>query len=261
MVDQEIIHIAAGPPVNIGADLVKSVSAIINKSRYDTQLLLAGSIPKIIAHCDSMEKAESTIKNLKAIGITGIAFRDSELRQPQQNFKAQSIEFQEHGCLFRNRSRRERKIEKSEAFIILEGKRQTSGELESTITKTKLNLTATLLTGGIPILRKVKEKTSTLPVQTEYFVRLYNPDPSEPGIEILQNEMDYSFLGVMKDISSLINFNRLVSKLRKTFSEAIFDNSLTRAFGNFAYSQDASVDMEINCKLIYSFYLLGSGFK
>jgi hypothetical protein len=259
MGDREIIHIAVAPPVNIGADLVNRVSEVIYKNPYDTKLLLSGKTPKIISHCESIKKAESIIANLEALGVTCIAFKDSDLRQRQQTFKAQAIEFTEHGILIRDKSGRERNLEKSNVFLILEGKRQTSEDLESTATKTRLNLTATLLTGGIPVLRKVKEKTSTQPVQIEYFVRLCSHAPSEPCVEILQHQMNYSFLGGTKEISSLANFNRLVSKLREKFSEAIFDNRLTKAFGTFAHSYNALDDMEINCKLIYSFHLLARG--
>jgi hypothetical protein len=42
MADYEVMHIAIAPPANPDANLVRSVATVINKSPYDTRLLLAG---------------------------------------------------------------------------------------------------------------------------------------------------------------------------------------------------------------------------
>ncbi|MBM3142898.1 MAG: hypothetical protein FJ005_07625 [Chloroflexi bacterium] len=69
MADYEVIHVAVAPPATLDANLVKSVAAVINKSPYDTRLLLAGEIPKIIAHYNSIQIAESGIQNLRDLGL------------------------------------------------------------------------------------------------------------------------------------------------------------------------------------------------
>ena len=48
----------------------------------------------------------------------------------------------------------------------------------------ELNLPATLLTGGMPIRRKVEEKTREKSIQNEFFVRLYHRQSLEPDVEI-----------------------------------------------------------------------------
>jgi hypothetical protein len=177
----EVIHIAVAPPTNIDANLVRSVAAVINKSSSYTRLLLAGDVPKIIAHYYSIRIAESVIQDLQDLGLVAIICRDSELRQSPQTFKAQTVEFGEKKVLFRDSAGCEKRVVENNVFLILMGRMGTPVEVETTKTKTKFSLTRTLLAGGIPIWRRVDEKTIARSIQAEYFARLYerkSPDPS-----------------------------------------------------------------------------------
>ena len=259
MADYEVMHVAIAPPANPDGNLVRSVATVINKSPYDTRLLLAGEIPKIIAHCDSIQITESVIRNLRDLGLVTIACRDSELRQSPQGFKVQTLEFREKEVLFRDSAGREKRRGENNIFLILEGRIQTSVEVETTKSKTKFSLTRTLLTGGIPMWRKVDEKTTERSTQDEYFARLYDRESPEPSVEVLQHHMNYSFLGAKIAASSLINFGTVILKLREIFPQAIFDDRLVKPSVVNAYSSRFGEDIEINCKLIYLFHTVTSG--
>lgn len=259
MADYEIIHVAIAPPDTLDANLVKSVATVINKSPYDTRLLLAGEIPKIIAHYDSVQIAESIIQNLRTLGLVAVAYRDSELRQRTQSFKAQNLEFREKEVLFRDSGGREKRMGENSVFLILKGRMRTSVEVETTKPKTKFSLNATLLAGGIPIWRRVTEKTITRSIQAEYFARLYDRKSPDSSVEILQHHINYSFLGAGIAASSLANFNALLMRLQEIFPQVIFDKRLVKPFGVTTSSSRVSEDIETNCKLIYSFYLVASG--
>ena len=43
----------------VQANLIKGVAAIINKNLYATQILLVGKVPRIIAHYQTVQTAES----------------------------------------------------------------------------------------------------------------------------------------------------------------------------------------------------------
>ncbi len=260
MAEYEVMHIAVAPPGNLDADLVGSVATVISKSPYDTRLLLTSEIPKIIAHCDNIQMAESTVQNLRDLGLAAIACRDSELRQHSKSFKAQTLEFREKEVLFRDSAGREKRIGENNVFLILEGRIQTSVEVETTKPKSKFSLIGTLLAGGIPIWRKVNEKTTVRSIQAECFARLYDRKLPEPSIEILQNHVNYSFLGAKIAASSLTNFSTVILKLRDVFPQALFDNRLVKPSVVTAYSSRVWQDIEINCKLIYLFHLVTGGF-
>jgi hypothetical protein len=259
MVDGEKVHIAVVPPDTLDVSLIGSVAEIIDKSLYDTRLLLAGDIPKIIAHCDSTQAAESMVRYLRASGLAVLPFTDSELRQSPQCFTAHTLEFADAEVVFRDSSGHVKSMREHSVFLIIKGRIHTSVESETTTVKTRLNVTATLLTGGIPIQRKVKEKTTTSSVEAEYFARLYDRQSMDTCVEVLQHRMNYSFLGAGKSVSSVANFNTVITELREMFPRAIFDDRLMKPFNVSVSSSRVREDIDINCKLIYSFYLAMNG--
>jgi len=250
-----IVHVAIVPPVTQDADLIEKVAAIVNKNPYETRLLLTSVIPRIIAHYPSMQAAESAAQSLREVGLVTIVLNDSELRKPSQAFRAQTLEFEDGGVLFRDQGGHVRKMTAGDVFLILEGKRQTYVDTEVSQTKMKFSLGATILTGGIPVWRQIKAKSNDLPVQTECFVRLYDNKSSEQGIELLQHHMNYSFLGTKKAPSSLANFDIVVTLLRELFPKAIFDDRLMKLARRNEPPEQTQHDLEINCKLIYLHHL------
>jgi hypothetical protein len=259
MTDYEVIHIAVAPPANLDANLVRSVATVINKSLSQTRLLLAGEVPKVIAHYDSMQAAESIIRNLRNLSLVTIACRDSELRQFPQTFKAKTLEFREKEVLFRDVAGRERRIIENNVFLVLVGRIETSVDVETTKQKTKFSLPRTLLMGGIPMWRRVDEKTTTHSTQAEGFARLYERNSPDPSVDIFQHHMNYSFLGAKVAASSFTNFGTVVPKLREVFPQAIFDNRLAKPSVLTTSPSGARECIEINCKLIYLFHTMTSG--
>jgi hypothetical protein len=259
MTDYKVIHIAVAPPANLDANLVTSVAAIINKGLSQTRLLLAGEVPRVIAHCDSIQAAESTIRNLRDLGLVAIACRDSELRRLPQTFNAQTLEFREKEVLFRDSAGREKRIVEDNVFLTLVARIESYLEVETTKQKTKFSLPRTLLMGGIPVWRAVDEKTKTHSIQAECFARLYEVQSPEPSVDIFQHHMNYSFLGGNVAASSLANFGALVQRLRQTFPQAIFDDRLAKPSVLATSSRRGWADAEMTCKLIYLFHAADRG--
>jgi hypothetical protein len=251
MAGHDMVHVAMAPPDTVEAGLAEKVAPVVKKDLFGARLLLGSKIPRIVGHYQTLQAAESIAQSLRSLGLVAVVCHDSELRQPSSGrFRAHTLELGEGKTTFRDRGRQARVIEAKSVFLILKGMVQTQTETETTTSKMKFSLPATLLTGGIPIWRKVDEKSKNQSVQTDFFVRLYDRKSPEPGVEIFQHDFDYSGLGA-KMTSSPENLNTLVAELRNRFPEAVFDSRLTEHFGvevPFATPGDA---IEINCKLIY----------
>ena len=260
MAEYEVVHVAIAPPATLEEELIKKVAAIIAKNPYETRLRLAGKIPKIIANYATMQMAKSTARSLRELGLVVIVCPDSELRKSSPRYKAHTLKFEEKAVLFWDRSGQARQIESRDVFLVIKGRMQIYTETEVTTTVRKLNVTATVLTGGIPITKKVKEKTTDKSYQTESFVRLYGQASSEPIMEILQHDFDYSFLESEMASSSVANFNTTVKKIRGAFPQAIFDDRLVEPFGANIPATMPQDNIEMNCKLIYFYHRTMSGF-
>jgi hypothetical protein len=207
MVGFEITHIAVAPPDVLDTTLIGKVAVIIGKDLYNTRLLLTGKIPKVIANYASKDQADTVAQSLRMLGLMTIVFEDAELRKHSNSFRAYTAEFGQSEILFGNRGGKTIKMGTDDAFIILKGIIRTHKDKEITTTKMKLNIPLTALSGGIPIMRKVKENAKEVTLREEYFLMFYGRNSTEPIVEILQNDFDYSSLGSQMGSSSIINFN------------------------------------------------------
>jgi hypothetical protein len=158
MSENEVTHLAVAPPGALDEDFVKKVAAIIGKNPYETRLRLTGKIPKIVANYNTIQQAESAAQSLRGLGLVVILCADSELRRPWQIFKARSLKIEECAITFFDKTGQSRRVESSEVFLILNARMQAYTETKVTETVRKLNVTATLLMGGIPIRKRPKRR-------------------------------------------------------------------------------------------------------
>ena len=252
--ESEIIHVAVAPPPLLDEELVRKVADVIGKNSYETRLRLTGKIPKIIANYDTRQQTELAAQNLRRLGLVVILFTDSELRQPWPIQKMRSLKLDEGAVTFYDRLGQAKRLEANQVFLILHARLAAYVEKESVKIVRKINLTATILTGGIPVTKKVKQKTISRESQIESFVRIYSREPGEPVLEIRQQNFDYSFLGPEMISSAAGNFIVSVKKIREALPQAIFDNRLTEPFGADSPAVMEQDSIEAMCKMLYWYY-------
>ncbi|MGA9048967.1 MAG: hypothetical protein WB588_08240 [Dehalococcoidia bacterium] len=251
----DLTDVAIAPPDVLKEDLVERIAAVVNKDLYGTRHLLAGNIPRIVARYTKPEDAESVVQSLNAAGVVAFMYKDSELHKPPPaRFRAHSLKLGEGKVTFQDNNNREKSVEAGQAFLILQGTTQTYTENESIKTSMKFSLPRTILLGGIPVWRKVKEKTRDVAVQTASFIRLYERTSMDPSIEIMRNDFDYSFLGPRMASSSLLNLNATAAELRQAFPQAAFDDRLAKSLGAGGPFPSPADSIELNYRLIYLYY-------
>jgi len=247
MASFDIVHVVVAPPPALEENLIRKVSAIVNKDPYEVRLLLAGEIPRVIAHYGDPQTAVSATQNLRDLGLVAIDCKDSELRERSLRFRAHTMEFEEKRVIPQDNNGQVTRVGDGDVFLILNGRMQTYKETARSTTKMEFSLAATALTCSIPIWRRVREKSNGVSLDARRFVRLYNWQSSESTVELLQDDMDYSFLGAKMTLSALANFSTVVTKLREAFPQAVFDEGLMKPL--------EADDLEANCKLIYLYHL------
>jgi len=245
-----VIILPPEPDKNIPADQMASV---INKDALTTRILLAGKVPKIAAQYGTSEAADVVAQKLRGLGLKTIVCPDNELRQPFTNFKAERIQFGREEIIFSNKESKTVKIEPGDALLIISGRVDVPENREVKSTRTKLNLPATLLTGGIPIRRRVTETTIQTEMRTERFVRIYSKQQGSPGIEIKQTEFDYSCLFPNLISSSFPLFRDIITRIRNNFPRAVFDERLNGNYGLCLPNIGPWENVGILCHLIYRF--------
>jgi hypothetical protein len=257
MAQRNIYHLAINPVESIEPGLVKKVSEILKKDAYEARLLLLGKIPRIIAHFDSEEKCQQAIEALSALGIFGFAVDDSDLHSNDaivRKFSAYSLILEDGQVTFVSKNGVHEIVNQSDVYLIIFGKLQRTIILKETRENVKINLTATLLTGGIPVLRKSRENIEQKTFQTEYFIRLYPRIFSRPVIEISESNFNFSFLGIRISPSSAKNIQALIVELKSLFPGDLFDNRLAEYAPVIEQGE-----VELACKLIYLYHRAKKG--
>ena len=250
MTVHNIIHILVAPPETIETSIVKEAAGILQKDPYETRLLLSGAIPKLFGHYQSTQEAESTAARLKALGLTVVVISDTELRQsPSGRFTARALKWGDKEVTFQDKTGRVLKMETADVFLILKGKFILYSDKEVTTTTMKFSLSGTIMTGGFPVWRKVKEKTKDTSTEVGYFARLYDRISIEPRVEIIENNFDFSSLGTNITLSSFTNFNAIVTQIKNKFPAALYDDRLIQPAGTSSFNR--ADETELDCKLIY----------
>ncbi len=193
------------------------------------------------------------MQGLSRLGLTVMLLSRKELLLPPNMFAARTLRIGDGQIQFWDRLGASTTMASTGARLIIHGSVETREQRERTTTKMKLNLPATLLTGGIPIRRKTTEKTVETSVSSEAFVRIFRRTSSEPTVQIRQHEFDYSFLGSQMAPASLTNFSRLVTMIRTVLPQAAFDDRLTKTFAVDLPSTTPWEKVDIACNLIYLF--------
>jgi hypothetical protein len=250
----DIFHVAVLPPGVVEADSAQKVATIIHKSLFETRLLLGGKIPKVLTQYNTLPEAEAAVQGLRGLGLMALVCTDGALRHSLPGFRTYTLTIGESETTFRDRSGKTFVMEAAETFLILAGKVETREETEVKEKKSKLNVPATLLTGGIPIRRKVTETHTVTSIQTDCFLRIYGKDPSGSYAEIRQYDFNYGCLGQKLAPTSLANFNALTTKIREAFPQALFDDSIMKNSGAGVTDDPTWGRVNSLCKLVFLFH-------
>ncbi len=253
----DVVHVGIAPPKTLDGDLLKKAASLIGKEITDTRLLFAGEIPRIIASYPDTNTAEAAARSLRDEGLVAFVCRDSELRNPAGGFVAHTMKSGGKEVIFGDRRGGEFRFEADGAFLIIRGRMPTVAEEKVSTSKMKLNVTATVLAGGIPIMRRVTKESTRGSIQAEDFLRIYDRKSTDPSVEMFQGHIDYSFLGPELAPSAPENFKLVVTKLRQWFPAAIFDERLIRRYKPDIPAASPGEALDINCKLIALCYLAG----
>ncbi|MDY6836212.1 MAG: hypothetical protein SVY53_15570 [Chloroflexota bacterium] len=249
----EISHVVVLPPASLEGDLVKNVASIVHTDAYGARRYLVGQLPQIIAHYQSIQAARSIAQQLKSLGLMSFACMDSELRESSPGILAYSIQLLQDEIRFYTKAGHQGSMTATDITLVISGRARRYVETENIKTRTKINVPATVITGGIPIVRRVKETSTNISNDLERCARLYPMDPSQPMLELQENHMDYSCLGTMMGTSASANFTTVLTMLRDLCTNAAYDDRLSKP--------SATDDFDRTCKLILMCHLIDIGVR
>ena len=246
-----LMDIIAPPGNNPTEEATQKIATLLCQDLYHIRALLTSKIPRIITQQTDPNKIEDLLRHMENSGIVTFSCKDDELQKPLGLFKANSLEFTGSDIVFRDKNAHSFKMESNNVFLILKGIQRTVQEKEVITTTKKLNITATLLSGGIPIKKTIRGRTLETSTQTEGFIRIFEKNSMGFCVEIRQHGFNYSCLGTDMSPSSLVNINLIARKIKEFFPEAVFDDTLAEPlFVNISQASPHE-NIDVDCKLIY----------
>lgn len=123
------------------------------------------------------------------------------------------------------------------------------GQTETvTVTERKLSLGATILSGGIPMMKKVERQEEVRAEEREKSLFLYAGN--RPAVVFRQNGMTYDGFGAAMKQSRELNFAHLAGELRRLCHHAAYDERLLQRAGQVrllgpALDPDANLDLAV----------------
>jgi hypothetical protein len=254
MANNDLIDIAIVAKKGLNEELTQKLSLVLGRDLYQTRSLIASKFPRIIFQNTDAQRIKETSKQIDNLGLVSFSFKNNDIKKPLQLFKANRLEFVDDNLVFQEKNAQLLKLEKNNIFLILKGNLKISKEKEKVTNVKKLNVIATLMTGGIPIRRTKQEKTVEITTENDSFLRIFQKNSMDFCLEIRQHGFNYTCLGPEMSPASLQNFNIITSKIKESTPEAIFDDKLNE-FPLISNSADPlRSNIDINCKLIYLYH-------
>jgi hypothetical protein len=256
MNNNDVCHVAAMPPQDVTPALISKAADILSQPLYQIRMLLAGRLPKILGRFRDEPTAAAAIGRLRKLGMTAFVVTESELRNPvYPDITARSLKIEDNQTVFISRDGSNEALNNTGVFLLLTGRRTSVIESATIPTSTmKVNLPATLLTGGIPVMKRVISETKEGRKSTEQFIRLYRKGSDVPAVEIRQFDFDYSFLRNRMDPTATCNIVETVTELRRFFAGAYFNDSLLNGFVAEPNSITGINIGEQSCLLLVRYY-------
>jgi hypothetical protein len=254
MPEEALTYVAICPVTGLKQDSIFRIADLLHKDPNYTRFMLLAEVPRLAAHFSTKVEAEALAFALKAEGLKTFNCSESELRQACTPFPGHSLNETEGHVVFTSRARKNLSLDPANIRLILKGIKNTRTQHDETQVSRKLNITATALTGGIPLFKNIKKVTTVSETASELFVRLYDDKDSQPLVEILQRSFDYSFLGTKLTPSSLANLNTAALEMKRLFPQAVLDERLTRPVVAETALTSGWDMHEVNCRLVYMSY-------
>ncbi|MFO8009767.1 MAG: hypothetical protein R6U89_03035 [Dehalococcoidia bacterium] len=207
---------------------VQAVAEALGIMAFEAQQRMIGGGPAVVAAFADPQKALESAGNLKQKGITTLIVDAVEARNRPDRFIVHHFELGDSYLCVENQLQQRAEIPYGEIDLLLTGRSVDVHSETKTVTERKFDVGKTIITGGIPITKKVTHQEKMTSEEHGRVFYLYAGN--RPPFIFSQNRMIYDGLGTIMKPSREQNFYCLLSELRRRTPDAVFDDRLnTRA--------------------------------
>jgi hypothetical protein len=210
-------------------ELVQALSSVLGITVFEARQRMSGGGPAVVASFADPQHALALSEELNQNGIGTMVVDATEVLNEANHFICRRFELSESLLRIETGDRQRTEISYSEIDLLLPAMSIVAYSEKKTVTERKISVGKTILSGGIPMSKKVKhEQVVTTEERTKV---LYLYAGNRLPIVFSQDGMTYDGLGAAMKLSRELNFTYLVSELRRLSPGAVYDDRLVKRVG------------------------------
>ena len=210
-------------------EFVRSLSDALRATVFEARQRIVGGGPAVVASFSDPAQAAVLESKLAQKGIKALVLDAATACSSAARFIVRRFELGDSSLRSETGDGQSDKIPYSEIDVLLSGM-SISGTVETrTVTERRLSLGKTLLSGGIPMTKKVAHQEEVTTEERRKFLYLYAGE--RLPVVFSQDGMTYDGLGPAMKPSRELNFAYLLSELRRLSPNAVYDDRLLTRLG------------------------------
>jgi len=210
-------------------ELVQTLAASLGITAYEMRQRLIGDGPSVVAAFADQHQARTVAMKLNLAGVATLIVDADALRSKAGRFLVRRFELQERCLRIEDHDGRCAEIAYGDIDLLLPGTRIVEQSEIITVTERKFSLGKTILSGGMPLTKKVERQEEVMREERENILYLYAAD--HPPVLFSQTGMTYDGFGPAMKLTRELNFAFLKSELRRLCPTAGHDDRLLGRLG------------------------------
>lgn len=210
-------------------ELVQAISGVLGITVFEARQRMSGGGPAVVAGFADPQQALALSEKLNQNGIATMVVDATEVLNEASHFICRRFELNESLLRVETSDRQRAEISYNEIDLLLPAMSIVAYSEKKTVTERKISVGKTILSGGIPMSKKVKHEEEVTTEERTKVLYLYAGN--RVPIVFSQNGMTYDGLGAAMKLSRELNFTYLVSELRRLSPGAVYDDRLLKRVG------------------------------
>jgi hypothetical protein len=240
-------------------ELAQTLAGALGIMAFEARQRLIGGGPSVVASFAEEQQAKTLADTINDVGIKTIVVDAKPVRLRDCFFFVRRFEFAARELKIESHTGQHVTIRYAEMELLITGTSVVSSSETKTVVEKKFSLGKTLLSGGIPMTKKVERQEEVSSEESEQLLYLYAHD--RPAAVFSLNGLNYDGLGAEMKLSRNLNFAHLLSQIRVHAPGAVFDDRLlsrvnqSRLLGSVqgrATSIDLAAEILAHCLLARS---------
>lgn len=211
------------------AELIQSLAVALGVTAYEMRQRMIGGGPAVVASFADPQQARTLSAKLNQSGVATLIIDADAVRSKTGRFVVRRFELKEWSLRIEANDGQCAEIAYGDIDLLLPGTRILGQSETITVTERKFSLGRTILSGGIPLTKKVERQEEVNTEERENVLYLYAGE--RPPVVFSQSGMVYDGLGAAMKMSREMNFAYLTSELRRICLAAGFDDRLLKRLG------------------------------